>query len=660
MCNTAYVDDPKLYSGEFVFWRSQKEELYCTMEPVAYKTALLEPKLPLKFRLVSTTDTSKVAYVSTIGNVHPRGVIPVIKHSDSMVTVVWGDHMSLTIQHSDVKGGHRYDITWEAVTTKVTSLTDLISLDHACWYGGAEIHNQTWPIQDWSHKVSPYVASDSNTGMYGGVQERYWLSSNGIAIFADYDMPLSVGYGKKQLTLQSKWVTPYTNVDNRRLKLHYTILQGDNAKAAHQMVLDLFISKPENIPDELMFRHPIWSTWARYKKEISQDVVLKFAEEIKDHDFSCCQIDIDDDWTSAYGDMFFNPKKFPDPGYMVRKLNEMGHRVTLWVHPFASPFAKAVKNPQLWVGSKMPTNNNPWWNGVGKSLDVTDDNAVTWFKENLEELRKKYGVTSFKFDAGEVNWLPSMFITKQPMLNPSDYARKYAQLAYDIDREGRCQEVRVGIRTQNLPMFVRMLDKDSVWDYNNGLKTIIPHALTFSILGYPFILPDMIGGNAYANMMGVQLPFMIAGAMKTMPEKELYVRWLQVNVFMPCMQFSISPWQYDDEVVNIARNMVKLHEEYANTMISLAKNCTETGEPIIRPLWWVAPTDEVAQSIDSEFLVGDDILVAPVLDKGATKRNIYLPSGKWRDMIHDQVLDGGQWINDFPADLDELPYFTRE
>jgi alpha-glucosidase (family GH31 glycosyl hydrolase) len=64
------------------------------------------------------------------------------------------------------------------------------------------------------------------------------------------------------------------------------------------------------------------------------------------------------------------------------------------------------------------------------------------------------------------------------------------------------------------------------------LKTLINTALTFGILGYPFILPDMIGGNAYSGMK---------------PDRELFIRWLQATSLMPAMQFSIVPWQYDAE-----------------------------------------------------------------------------------------------------------------
>ena len=85
------------------------------------------------------------------------------------------------------------------------------------------------------------------------------------------------------------------------------------------------------------------------------------------------------------------------------------------------------------------------------------------------------------------------------------------------------------------------------------------------------------------------------------------------------------------------------------------------GSPINRPIWWLDPFDEDALACDSEFLLGDDILVAPVLDEGATSRDIYLPAGVWRDGANPGQPDreGRAWIRGYSADLFTLPYFTR-
>ena len=119
-----------------------------------------------------------------------------------------------------------------------------------------------------------------------------------------------------------------------------------------------------------------------------------------------------------------------------------------------------------------------------------------------------------------------------------------------------------------------MGDKESQWGYNNGLKTLIPTTLTFGILGYPFVLPDMIGGNGYSYNGDVDNPFLET----VLPDRELYIRWLEVTAYLPAMQFSFVPWQYDEEVAIIARKYVKIHEDIVTPIIlDAAKSAQITG-----------------------------------------------------------------------------------
>ena len=103
-------------------------------------------------------------------------------------------------------------------------------------------------------------------------------------------------------------------------------------------------------------------------------------------------------------------------------------------------------------------------------------------------MRQKALIDSFKFDAGEVNWLPRSFVLLNATDSPNEYSERYARMAA---RLGPMIEVRVGSQTQDLPVFVRMLDKDSNWGFDNGLKSVLTTTLTFSVLGYPYILPGM-------------------------------------------------------------------------------------------------------------------------------------------------------------------------
>ena len=572
---------------------------------------------------VQSPDYTKHVLVGTVGLTLPDASLTatgfqmqVLSHQ---LELEWPGYGRLVVVHStdmDSVSYHRYDVTWKAFQPK--ELRDIFHLEGAHWYGAAQIKRQRWPIEKWRMPTVPFVAGDSmKDSQYGGVQERYFLSSQGIAIFVDYTVPLWVAINEKGdglLKLVSKFQSPFrrAGTDQEPLCLRYCIFQAADVLAVHRLISEKMMDRPVDIPDEQMLRHPVWSTWAVYKRDITQSLVMTFAGEIRRHGFKAAQLEIDDDWTPAYGDMVFDTAKFPDAQSMVAELCQLGFRVTLWVHPFASVRSYAVGSGNFWVRSSLTRGFTTWWNGIGKCLDVTNPSAVQWFRSSLQNLVDKVGVTSFKFDAGELSWLPRGYMTHAELTTPNDFTRSYAEMCFNVDRDLRALEVRVGVRTQHLPVFVRLMDKESRWDDDNGLATLIPHVLTFGLLGYPFALPDMVGGNAYHGL----------------PDRELFVRWLEANALMPAIQLSIPPWQYDEEVVEIARKMLQIRERYADLIVRLARESTATGSPIVRPLWWLAPTDKVAQIIDDEFLLGDCLLVAPVVVRGATSRLIYLPSGR--------------------------------
>ena len=196
------------------------------------------------------------------------------------------------------------------------------------------------------------------------------------------------------------------------------------------------------------------------------------------------------------------------------------------------------------------------------------------------------------------------------------------------------------------------MDRLSSWDEKAGLQSIIPSVLTFGMIGYPFVLPDMIGGNAYSD-----LETFGGGAY---PDRELYIRWLQVNTLLPAMQFSVVPWIYDSEVLTITQKFIALREKYVDVIVKLAEESVESGNPIVRPLWWIAPEDEHALTSGDEFLLGNDLLVAPVTVEGARKRDIYLPAGSWKDLLRNEIVDGPILLKEYAVALDQLPHFERQ
>ena len=576
--------------------------------------------------------------------------------------IKWGNDGETTVRKYEDKRATCLNIVSRSYNT-MTFPTDCIDLKRDSLqqrqhlYGGAESYLDRWPIRFMPHTF-PHV---SDYGGYGSVLERYWFTSLGVGIFVENDVPLYLRGDREgtSLCFIAKYKGEiYRNQDTgTQPVLNYTVCAKGNVLDIHRYMSERFIKKPLAIPDERMITYPVWSTWVQFKSMITQDQTVRFVDNIIRHKFPASQIEIDDMYMTKYGDYEFDVHKFPKPKKMLDYIHSKGFRITVWTHPFANVNSDAFtegRNEGYFVmdEDRYQVGVQKWWRGRAASLDVTNPAAVAWFFKRLAALHA-LGVDGHKYDAGEIGYLPARYSTQQKLRNPCEYSTRYAEAMYN--NTNRFMQVRVGYKTQHLPIFVSMMDRQSSWSEDNGLRSVIATSLILSSIGYVFVMPDMIGGNAYCRGdMDCQ---------DNRPGRELYIRWTQLAAFLPMMQFSIPPWEYDDEVTSIARRYVSLHADYiAPKIIALAELATRTGEPIIRPMWWSAPDDPQAWNLGSQFMVGDDVVVAPILDPQATSRRLYLPQGVWKDMNSGRIIDvdaKGYFIDKHPATLEQIPYFER-
>lgn len=301
---------------------------------------------------------------------------------------------------------------------------------------------------------------------------------------------------------------------------------------------------------------------------------------------------------------------------MVSELAALGFATSVWIPPFFSPnsanAAEAIANDFLvktHEGKPYPVR---LWQSDGFLLDVSNPSARAWWQTKLVALKRMTGIAGFKFDAGEANYVPADAVT-YGNFGRNAYSHQWVNFA--ANHLPHC-EVRTGWFNQRAPVLFRQSDRYSTWGFDNGLASVITTTLMLSMTGYPFILPDIIGGNAYNGVM---------------PDRELLIRWTQLSAPMLAIQFSIAPWDYDEETNTICRKYAELHVELADLRLAAAQEAVRSGAPVIRPIFWVAPLDEVAQIVEDEYMVGDALLVAPNIIQGARMRDIYLPSGVWRD-----------------------------
>ena len=416
---------------------------------------------------------------------------------------------------------------------------------------------------------------------------------------------------------------------------------GKSLKEGFQFASKTYFPPSGKMPDELLFAAPQYNTWIELMYDQNQKDILKYAHAIKDNDYPAGVLMIDDNWQEDYGKWNFHQGRFDNPKAMMDELHEMGFKVMLWVCPFVSPdcdvFRELDKKGYFMKTKSGETAMVNWWNGYSALLDFSKPGAQKWFKAELQRLVDIYGVDGFKLDAGDAH-----FYTGDIELNgltPNDHSLLWGEIGLDFP----LNEYRAMWKMGGQPLAQRLHDKSHTWGH---LNMLIPQMLVEGIMGYPFSCPDMIGGGQFTSFL--------EGAVI---DQELIVRSAQCHALMPMMQFSVAPWRVLDEThLKAIKKSIDIRQQFKNLILELAKTAAKTGEPIMRPMEYDFPKQGFANVVD-QFMLGKNILVAPVLEKGARTRSIKLPEGKWKTSSG-KTVKGGQSL-EFDVALDELLYFEK-
>ncbi|MFH9014594.1 glycoside hydrolase family 31 protein [Streptomyces sp. NPDC017943] len=175
-----------------------------------------------------------------------------------------------------------------------------------------------------------------------------------------------------------------------------------------------------------------------------------------------------------------------------------------------------------------------------------------------------------------------------------------------------------------------------------GLRASLALVLGLGLCGVPYSGPDIGGSGAE-------------------PSPELYLRWFQLGAFLPLFRTRTGrrePWEFGPEVLEHARVALLERRRLLPYFVTLAHLARRTGAPYVRPLWWSAPEDRGLRDCGDAFLLGDCLLVAPVLEPGTDRRAVQLPRGRWYDVVTEEAYEGpGRVCVDAP--LSRIPVLAR-
>ena len=492
------------------------------------------------------------------------------------------------------------------------------------WYGLAVLEGGRFPLHagsEYRYSIDPNPGDNQAAPLLLSSQGRYLWSSHGFALEA----------ANGQLTASSA-------------KAEIVLGQGGQTlREAFCAAAQKHIKPNGKLPPLDFFQKPQYNSWIELIYNQNQQDILTYARQIVDNGLPPGILMIDDSWAEYYGRWEFNRRTFPTPREMVEQLHNMGFTVMLWVCPFVSPdsleFRQLEAQGLLVRDAQGQTAIRSWWNGWSAVLDMSNPQAAHWLEQQLRHLMQAYGVDGYKFDAGD-----ALFYRDDDQTYAPTDANGQTALWAQFGQRFAYNEFRAGFACQGVELVQRLADRTHSWD-STGLASLVPNQLAQGILGYAFTCPDMIGGGQYGSFVADSFSL----------DEELFVRYAQCSALMPMMQFSAAPWRVlSPPNAGLCIAAAALHHRFAATIVALARQAAVSCEPIVRYMEYQFPHQGLADVTD-QFMLGEDILVAPVLRKGDTGRRVRLPAGSWR-YCDGTVFAGGQTVQ-VAAPLDVLPYF---
>jgi alpha-D-xyloside xylohydrolase len=401
---------------------------------------------------------------------------------------------------------------------------------------------------------------------------------------------------------------------------------------------------------------PAWSfgLWLSTSFTTSYDeaTVTSFVEGMRERGIPLSVFHFDCFWMRPFRwcDFEWDPATFPDPAGMLARLKARGLRVCVWLNPYvaqASPlFAEGKEQGYL---LKRPDGRvwqwDRWQPGMA-IVDFTNPAACRWWSGHLRRLLAQ-GVDAFKTDFGEriptdVAWHDG----SDPERMHNRYAQLYNQVVFDLLREVRGEgEAVVFARSataggQQLPVH---WGGDCTASYESMAESL-RGGLSLGLSGFGFWSHD------------------IGGFEQTAPA-HLYKRWCAFGLLSSHSRLHGNqsyrvPWSYDEEAVEVLRTFTRLKCRLMPYLWDAAAEATATGVPVLRAMVLEFPDDPGCRTLDQQYMLGGALLVAPVFREDG-QVELYLPPGRWTQLLTGQVVEGGRWRRERHG-FSSLPLYVRE
>ncbi len=419
-----------------------------------------------------------------------------------------------------------------------------------------------------------------------------------------------------------------------------------------------------------------WQCKLRYQ---TQEELLEVAREYKRRNLPIDVIVIDFFHWPKQGEWKFDPVYWPDPAAMVRELKEMGIElmVSIWptVDKGCENYEEMLEKGYL-IRTERGVRVGLDFQGATIHYDATNPEARDYVWNKAKKNYYDLGIKVFWLDEAEPEYTAYDFDnyryhrgTNLQIGNtyPVDYARTFYE---GMEREGQTNIINLlrcaWAGSQKYGALVWSGDIASSFE---SMRNQLAAGLNMGLAGIPWWTTD-IGGFHGGNPDDPVF-------------RELFARWFAWGTFCPVMRLhgdreprqpqvgttggasccsgaANEVWSYGEEVYDICQKFMEYRERMRPYTRKLMEEAHEKGTPVMRTLFYMYPEDCACWDVEDEYMYGPDVLVAPVLYAGQTKRNVYLPKGDdWVESATGREYRGGQCV-EADAPLDVIPVFVRK
>ncbi len=418
-----------------------------------------------------------------------------------------------------------------------------------------------------------------------------------------------------------------------------------------------------------------WQCKLRYQ---TQEELLEVARRYKSEGIPLDVIVVDFFHWPKQGEWKFDPVYWPDPVAMIRELEEMGIKLMVSIWPTVdreSENYEYMLEKGLLVRTERGFRVGLNFEGATIHIDVTDPEAREYLWETVSKNYYDLGVRIFWLDEAEPEYTVYDFDNYRYHLGTdltigNIYPVMYARTFYEgMSRAGQKDIVNlIRCAWAGSQKYGALVWSGDIASSFSSMKNQLASGLNMGIAGIPWWTTD-IGGFHGGNPNDPAF-------------RELFVRWFEWGTYCPVMRLhgdrepkqpqvgttggatclSGAPneiWSYGDEVYEICRHYIDVRQSMRDYTRTLMKEAHENGSPVMRTLFYEFPEDAAAWDTEDEYMFGPRYLVAPVLEAGATARDVYLPAGvSWKNINDGTVHEGGRVVC-APAPLSVIPVFER-